>query len=835
MSSMAISQGWTLTLRSGRGPDGTAVAVPDGIPDHVPAEVPGCVHTDLLAAGLIPDPYVGCNEQQVQWIGETDARYRTSFAFVDEGHERVDLVAEGLDTAATVSLNGAVVGRTKNQHRTYRFDVRALLSPGNQLVVDLDAPLRAARESEQRIGVKPLVGDALPYNALRKMASNFGWDWGPTLTTAGIWRPIRLQQWSTARLASVVPTVTVDERGRGRVTLSVDLERTGEQDVTLDALLTAPDGTTTSATATTTHDAAELSFTVDEPELWWPRGHGEQPLYRLVVRASAGGVELDAWSHDMGFRTVEVRVEPDEHGTSFEFHVNGEFVWVKGANWIPGDCFPSRMTPQDYERAVQGAADAGMNLLRAWGGGIYESDDFYDACNRQGILVWQDFQFACACYSEAPEMWQEVEAEAREHVARLAANPSLALWSGGNENIEGYYTWGFKERLAQGEGWGGRYYDELFPAIIDEIDPGRAYIPSSPWSPNDESHPTLPDHGPVHSWKVWFSVDYLEYRSAIPRFVAEFGFQAPANHATLMPAIHDEHPAPESPGMLNHQKAIDGNLKLERGWVGHVPTPAGFDDWYFTTQLDQARAISCAVSHYRSHAPRNAGYIVWQLNDCWPAISWAVIDSGGRRKPLWYALRRLNAPRVLLLQPREGGVALIVSNDSAQPWCDTVEVRRTNLAGETLASEQVAIDVAPRSGATTVLASPLQAPVDASQELLVASCSSASDAGRAWWWFVEDLDLRFLAPSLRTDVRRSEQGYGVVVTADALVKDLVLSVDRLDPSAIVSDQLVTLLPGESYTFSVTSTADLDPAALTSPPVLMSVNHRAHPRSEAVSA
>lgn len=827
MSTTTISNGWTLSLSGG--------ARPDGLPPVIPATVPGCVHTDLLAGGVIPDPYLDRNELQVQWIGEADARYRTTFDFVDEGHERVDLVAEGLDTVATVTLNGAVVGRTKNQHRTYRFDVRSALGADNELVVDFDAPLRAARESEQRLGAKPLVGDALPYNALRKMAANFGWDWGPTLTTAGIWRPMHLHQWSTARLRSVVPNVTVDEQGHGHVALVVALERTAAHEVVVNVELHAPDGTTSSATATTTDGRAELSLTLDEPELWWPRGHGEQPLYRLVVRATSGGIELDTWSHDIGFRTVEVRIEPDAYGTSFEFHVNGQFVWVKGANWIPGDCFPGRMTSHDYEQAVQGAVDGGMNLLRAWGGGIYESDDFYDACNRQGILVWQDFQFACACYSEAPEMWQEVEAEAREHVARLAGNPSLALWSGGNENIEGYYNWGFKERMAEGEGWGGRYYHELFPAIIDEIDPGRAYIPSSPWSPNDESHPTLPDHGPVHSWKVWFSVDYLEYRSAIPRFVAEFGFQAPANHSTLMPAIHDEQPAPDSPGMLNHQKAIDGNLKLERGWTGHLPTPTGFDDWYFTTQLDQARAIGCAVSHYRSYSPRNGGYIVWQLNDCWPAVSWAVIDSNGRHKPLWYALRKLNAPRVLLLQPREEGVALIASNDSAEPWRDTVEVRRTNLVGETLATEQVTIDVPPRAGATTILGAALQGVVDATQELLVASCPSASDDGRAWWWFAEDLDVPFPEPSLRTEVRRSHGGFDLTVTAESLVKDLVLNVDRLDPDATVSEQLVTLLPGESYTFSVTSTADLEPTALTSPPVLMSVNHLAHPRSEAVSA
>lgn len=824
MTTTTLSQGWTLNL--GAGPR------PDGIPTNIPATVPGCVHTDLLANGLIPDPYLASNEATVQWIGETDASYRTAFSVADEGHECVDLVAEGLDTVATISLNGTEVGRTKNMHRTYRFDVRSAIEAGeNVLVVDFDAPLRAARESEQRIGVKPLVGDALPYNALRKMASNFGWDWGPTLTTAGIWRPIRVHQWSTARLASVVPHVTVDDGGHGRVEVAIELDRTGEHEVELEVELTAPDGTATRATTVTSTDRAALSMTVEDPELWWPRGHGDQPCYRLTVRASTNDAELDTWTHDVGFRTVELRVEPDEHGTGFEFWVNGVFVWAKGANWIPGDCFPSRMTRQDYDAAIQHAVDAGMNMVRAWGGGIYESDDFYDACNRQGILVWQDFQFACASYSEASEMQQEVEAEAREHVARLAANPSLALWSGGNENIEGYFRWGFKERMAEDEAWGAGYYDELFPSIIAEIDPGRAYIPSSPWSPNDYGNPTLPDHGPVHSWKVWFSEDYLAYRNAIPRFVAEFGFQAPANYATLMPAIHDEQPVPDSPDMLSHQKAGDGNLKLERGWAGHVPAPTTFDDWYFTTQLDQARAISCAVSHYRSHAPRNAGYIVWQLNDCWPAISWAMVDSGGRRKPLWYALRQLNAPRVLLLQPRDDGVALIASNDSGEPWQDIVEVSRRSMDGQILAQEQISVDVPARSGSTVVLGEPLQAGGEPTKEVIVASCSSASDGRRAWWWFVEDVDADLPAPALHTEVRRSTDGYDVVVTADALVKDLMLSVDRLDPDATVSDQLITLLPGESYTFAVGTNADLDPEALTSPPVLMSVNHLGAPKGE----
>ncbi len=607
----------------------------------------------------------------MQWIGECDVRYETSFDADASGHDRVDLVLDGLDTVSTVTVNGTEVGRTKNQHRSYRFDVRELLHPtGNALVVDLDAPLRAARESQDRIGAKPLVGDALPYNALRKMACNFGWDWGPTLTTSGIWKPVRLHAWSTARLAEVVPLVTVRPDGTGHVELRVALDRTRDDEVTLDLVVTAPDGSSHAASASTRGDALVLHLDVPDVALWWPRGHGDQPLYTATVHLSAAGNDLGSWSRALGFRTVEVRMTPDRYGTPFELHVNGRPVWVKGANWIPDDCFPSRVTDADYARGVRDAVEADMNMLRVWGGGLYESDVFYDLCDRAGVLVWQDFLFACAMYSEADEMWAEVEAEARENVARLAAHPSLVVWNGSNENIEGYFHWGFAERMADGEAWGRGYYDDLLPRILAEVDPTRAhaYLPSSPYNPVDYGDPRDPDNGPVHSWKVWFSEDYLTYRDAIPRFVAEFGFQAPATWSTLAPAAADDVLAPESPGMAQHQKAIDGAGKLSRGWAPHLPDPTSLDDWWFTTQLNQVRAIGCAVSHYRSHWPRTAGYLVWQLNDCWPAVSWSAVDSAGRRKPLWYALRALNAPRVLLLQPRDGVPTLVASNDTDEPW-----------------------------------------------------------------------------------------------------------------------------------------------------------------------
>lgn len=817
MKHTSLHDGWTLAL-SGAG-------VPSGLEAQIPATVPGVVHTDLMEAELIAHPFLGTNESSAQWIAEVDATYRTTFDWVDTGDDRVDLLAEGLDTVATITLNGTEVARTRNQHRSYRFDVRELLRPtGNELEVRFGAPMREAREAESRIGAKPLVADALPYNALRKMACNFGWDWGPTLTTSGIWRPIGLVAWSTARIAQAVPHATVDVQGNGQLALSVDVECFGDAHLEAEVRVFGPDGRLAAAVeAHPIHGSSvELSLMVDQPDLWWPRGHGAQPLYGVELRILCDGREIDSWIRDIGFRTVELRMDADEHGTGFTIAINGAPIWIRGANWIPADAFPSRLNDADYIRGVKDVVEGGMNMIRIWGGGLFESEALYTACDREGILVWQDFLFACAMYSEDAELWDEVEAEARENVARLATHPSLVIYNGSNENIEGFHNWGFKERLAPGESWGRGYYEDLLPRVLAEVDGTRPYIPSSPFNPVNDALPTDPDHGPVHSWKVWFTLDYPTYRDAIPRFVAEFGFQAPAAWSTLIPAVQDETPAPDSPGMAVHQKSIDGNHKLSLGWTGHLPEPTTFDDWYFTTQLAQVRAITTGVSHWRSHAPRNSGYLIWQLNDCWPAVSWALVDHDGRRKPLWYALRELNAARVMLLQPRDAGVALIVSNDTDDVWQSPVTVSRMDVAGKRLASEVVEVDVAPRGKATVLLSAALHEPSESGREFLLAE-STEDAVERAWWWFAEDVDTRYPTPELQAGVIRTGQGYDVTITADTLIKEVALFPDRLSPDAFVDRLLITLLPGESATFHVTTSAELDEEALVTAPVLRSTS------------
>jgi len=806
-----LHEGWT--LRAEPGP-----AVPPEIAGTaVPATVPGCVHTDLLAAGLIPDPYLDDNENRLTWIGRTDWVYETTFGWQPGDEERVDLVCAGLDTVATVTLNGVEVGRTENQHRSYRFDVRALLRPhGNTLAVRFDSPYRYAEAHRDRLGDRPNAYPE-PFHFIRKTACNFGWDWGPTLVTAGIWRDIGLHAWSTARLASVRPIVTVVD-GVGRVELHAEVERTGDEPLTVRATVA---GVTAEVPVPAGEPTAVVTFAVADPALWWPIGYGDQPRYDLdATLHAADGRELDAASRRIGFRSVRLDTTPDAHGTPFALHVNDVPVFVRGVNWIPDDAFPNRVTRERLAQRFGQAAGAHVNLLRVWGGGRYESDDFYDLADEMGLLVQQDFLFACAAYPEEEPFRTEVEAEAREQVTRLAGHPSLVLWTGNNENIWGWHDWDWQEPLA-GRTWGRGYYLELLPAVVGELDPTVPYWPGSPWSGSEELHPNNPAHGTTHIWDVWNTDDYTRYRDYVPRFVAEFGYQAPPAYATLRRALSDDPLAHDSPGMTHHQKATDGDGKLRRGLDAHLPPPADFDDWHYLTQLNQARAIQLGVEHFRSHRPVCAGTVVWQLNDCWPVTSWSAIDGDGRRKPLWYALRRAYADRLLTVQPRDGRPALVAVNETAQAWRGPATVTRLTVTGEPRAKTSVDLDVPAYSSVVVELPAELARPDDGRAELLVADAGDAAE--RALWFFAEDRDVRWPAAQWDAAVEPVDGGRRVRVTARTVLRDLTLFPDRLDPSAQVDAALVTLLPGESVVFTVSTTCPLDAEALTSRPVLRCVN------------
>jgi beta-mannosidase len=811
MNRTDLHAGWTVRAAGGPVPAEIAAEV-------VTATVPGTVHTDLLSAELIPDPYVGVNEAALAWFHRSSWLYQTMIAVEPAAAgERVDLVFDGLDTVAAVELGGTELGRTANMHRGYRFDVRHLAGE-LPLSVRFDSALEYAERLQQQLGERPRPYQH-PFNAVRKMACSFGWDWGPDLQTAGIWKPVRLERWREARLAEVRPLATLDTDGRtGRLKVHVVLERSGlepagELSVRVKVGELAKPVTVRIAAG---DDRAVAELDVPDAPVWWPAGFGAQPLSTVgVALIGSGGDDLDAYTRKVGFRSVRLDESPDEIGQKFTFVVNGREIFAKGLNWIPEDHLLTRLTRDDYAAAVDRAVEANANMLRVWGGGIYESDDFYDVCDERGVLVWQDFLLACAAYSEDDPIRSEILAEARENVTRLSPHPSLVIWNGGNENIWGYEDWEWKEKLGDAP-WGAKYYYEDFPALLAELDPTRPYHPGSPSSPGHDPadvHPNDDRYGTRHEWEAWNREDYTWHDRSIPRFCSEFGWQAPPAWTTLAAALDAADLRTDSAAFLLHQKADDGNGKLERGVAHHLPVPADFTDWHWATQLNQARATSYAVLHLRGHAPRTMGSIIWQLNDCWPVTSWAVVDGDGRRKPAWYALRRAYAGRLLGFRGSAG--VLVAVNDTDSPWQGTVRLRRSGFDGTGLAAEDATIDVPPRAVRLVTPGADLLAAVDTAREVLVADL----DGLRATHLYAEDFDLAYQPDAVSATAAPAEGGYSITVTATSFARDIAVLADRVAPDAVVDDMLVDLLPGESHTFTVHTAAAVDPSAFLAPEVL----------------
>lgn len=806
----------------------------------IPATVPGCVHTDLMAAGLLDDPYVGLAEHDQDWVGEQTWTYSSVFGLADGGPEltarNVDLECDGLDTVAEVLVNGLPVGRSVNMHRRNVFAVRPLLRVGpNQLEVVFSPALPYLAEQKQLLGSRPHV-ERDDYNLIRKMACNFGWDWGPRLITAGIWRPIRLRPWSHARLLDVAVHGTARRRDDGVWVgrLSVQAHLTGELRFAALTVRVSGGGVTAEVgVAAADWTTADLDITGVEP--WWPHSLGEQPLYDVEIVFHNDTQVFDRVQRRTGFRSVELDTTPDADGdgATFGLVINGEQVFVRGANWIPDDCFVTRVTPERYRERIQQAKDANIDLLRIWGGGIYESKAFYDACDELGVMVWQDFCLACAAYPEEEPFWSEFEAEARDNVMRLSAHPSLVVWNGNNENIWGHDEWHWADLPGGDKTWGEGYYYELFPQLLAELDTSRPYWAGSPSSGSPDIKPNHPNYGCMHIWDVWNQRDYTCYDDYTPRFVSEFGYQGPATFATWARAVEPADRAAGSEVLLAHQKAQGGNDKLNQGIAGHLRLPGegadDFDDWLFAMQLQQARAVRYGIERWRSWRGHCLGSIVWQLNDCWPVTSWAALDLGtnaagepvARRKPLWYALRSAYADQLATLQRDGDAWRLALVNDGRDPWAAEGRVELRSFDGAVLWSQLLARQVPVRSRVDVTI-TPEHVDVPPGELAIVVTLNGAE---RLVKLLVEDVDAalppaRFEAAATVTD----EGATTVTVTAETFLRSVTLFADRVAEDAWADSAMVDLFPGESHTFVINGAVpSTDADQLTRPPALRSLN------------
>ena len=793
-----ISTNWVASLASGNSPI--------ELPKRIPATVPGSIHTDLMAQGLIADPFLDDNERLLSWIGYCDWDYDCEFDWAPTDKKFTELVFEGVDTVASIYLNGTSLGEVANQHRSYRYEVQHLLKQGkNQLKVKFSSPIRYADRMSLEYGYRPHVNHH-PYNSVRKMAANFGWDWGIDTSTSGLWKPVYLESFDT-RIASVRPTLTL-EGSTGIANVIVELS--GEPATSL----TVKIGDQEIEVSDPVVGENNVQLKIENPKLWSTHLEGTPNLYQL--RASLGNGQ-EVFECQVGYRTITLEFPKDETGIGFEFHLNGKPIFIRGVNWIPNDAFLHRITKESLRQRLTQAKAANINLIRVWGGGIYETEDFYELCNELGLLVWQDFLFACASYSEEG-LGQEVEAEARQNISRIMKHPSLALWNGNNENLWGHQEWNWQQRL-QGKSWGAGFYYELLPSLVAELDPGRPYTPGSPFSPDTDKLHNDPSAGSVHIWDLWNQKDYPHYLDYKPRFVAEFGWQGPANWATIKESIYDEPLTPESPGMIIHQKAMSGNDKLTDGLVNHFELPNDFENWHFAMQLNQANAIRFGLEHMRSEFPNCMGSVVWQLNDCWPVTSWAAIDGKGREKPLYFSIAQAYESLLLTFSNSEAGIQVNLLNNQDQEVQGTLQLDLMEFSGKVLASDKQSISLSSNSKKTVQVPAELSNPIQPSSSLLVATFAGV----RKLWFFAEYKDSALESPNLELDLDSTANGYQLKVTANNLIRDLVVMIDKLAPYASVNQGLISLLPGETALFEIQTSESLSFQDFQSERVLKSAN------------
>jgi beta-mannosidase len=769
------------------------------------AKVPGSVHTDLLANRLIEDPFYRDNEPKLQWIGKTDWEYSTTFdvsaAMLARRH--LELVFEGLDTYATVFLNERAVLEADNMFRTWRVDAKGGLRAGsNTLRIVFRSPINEILPRMKTLGYElPAANDqgekTSPHT--RKAPYQYGWDWGPRFVTSGVWRPVRLEAWDDARLSDLHVVQNQLSRDAAQLTAEVEVEASGNSDAVV-MVEDAADGRV-SARQTVKLSAGPnrytLKLTIPNPQLWWPNGLGAQKLYTLRARLLTGNRTSDELSTRIGLRTLELRQQPDKDGKSFTFVVNGVPVFAKGANWVPADSFPERVTRERYRQLIQSARDSRMNMLRVWGGGYYESDDFYELCDEMGIMVWQDFMFACSMYPGDEKFLASVRAEAEDNVRRLRNHPSIVIWVGNNEVETAWQHWGWKQNLPA-KLWDDykKIFHGVLPEVVAALDPARPYWPSSP-SSNLEEDSDSQRMGDVHYWEVWHAAKpFAEYEKQHPRFMSEYGFQSfpqaeTVNYYTL-PSDHDI----QSPVMLAHQKHPRGNQLIREYMLRDYPEPKDFESFLYVSQVLQAEGIKVGAEHMRRIMPHNMGSMYWQLDDCWPVASWSGIDYFGRWKALHFYARRFYNDTLLSPHVENGRVELYIVSDRTQPTASELRVTLSDFNGRMLWEKRQPVNVAPLAS-RSYLGVPVEELLrgqDASKLFLHCELvSGGKTISMNNVFFKPYKELSIPSPHVTTGVARTREGFAVTLKSDTLARSVYLSTAVLEGT--FSDNYFDLLPG----------------------------------------
>jgi beta-mannosidase len=824
-TAISLDQGWLVRIDPS---DADAAREHPRAATWLKASVPGSVQQDLIAAGIVPDPFIGKNEAPIQWAGLTGWEYRTTINLTPAllSRDHLDLVFDGLDTFATVVVNSRPLLSADNAHRRWRFDAKPALHAGvNELVIRFASPIRKLQpmvlaevhplpgEYDSAFGDEPKGKQTSPY--IRKPKYQYGWDWAPRIVTIGLWKPAWLEAWDDARIDTlrIEQEALNENEARLLARASIAADRASAAKVRVD--VTGPDGKRQRvirdvALAPGANEVA-VPISIVRPQRWWPVGYGPHPLYSVTATLVENGRDSDSATRRTGLRTVEV-IRKDG---SFGFSINGVPVFAKGANLIPFDMFPARVTAVQQRRILDGAVAANMNMVRVWGGGYYPNDAFYDIADELGLMVWQDFMFGGAVTPPDADFRHNVAIEAEEQVTRLQAHPSLVIWAGNNEVQAGWELWSdrkdFKKAVGPDEqeriGTGmAVLFDRVLRDAVIRNDKDVPYWPGSP-STDYEGPIDTGKNGDRHFWDVWSGSKPIErYADECVRFMSEYGFQSMPGLPTIAAFAGTIDLSPDSAVMKAHQKFLsgEGNDRLRFYLDQYQRKPRDFADFVYLTQVMQAQAIDLAARHHRSCRPVTMGSLYWQLNDSWPAISWASIDWYGRWKLLHYAARRFFAPQIIVAERKGDATRIALVSDSTTPLSGQWRVRVFDMSGRVLNERGGAVTLAPLSAADAAMLDDKELFGNAvpgesyavAELLLGGRVVSRSIVERR-----APKDMAYPAPGLTA----RWQGRNLTLTSANLARAVQIGFGAI--AAQPSDNGFDLLPGESITVTIDSAAD----------------------------
>ncbi len=637
----------------------------------IQAAVPGTVHTDLLNAGLIDEPFEDDNELSLGWVAKSDWIYKTLFDYPEDFNSGlpVILVFDGLDTKATIWLNDQEIGTAENMFLQYKFDVTwAIRHKSNELKILFESPIIYGKKIEARYGKLPAsINTERVY--IRKAQYSFGWDWGPAFPTMGIWRPAYLIQEGEGSIKSVkFDTLQIDDNA-AKVAIRLSFQLPTDQHFKAKLVLSNSNQKIFSDLTVSQNKEYEIELNIENPKLWQPNGKGAQNLYDLEISLINGENNvIDFVNKKVGIRTIELKLEKNGE-PDFQLVINNKPLFIKGVNWIPADMFLPRVSPDKYKMLLQMAKDANVNLVRIWGGGIYENDIFYELCDELGLLVWQDFMFTCAAYPEHEDFISNIKEEVIWNIERLQAHSSLAIWCGNNENE---WNW-FNEQTTPFQDMPGyNIYHQVIPDILKELDPERPYWQTTPYGFDDDPNSQL--SGNTHQWGIWSKwIDYTDVNKDASLFVSEFGFQAPANIDTLEKFISPEHRNIESRIFEFHNKQVEGMIRLLHFLMAHLPVVKEWKDFIYLTQLNQALALKTCIEHWRVNTNTN-GSIIWQFNDVWSGSSWSLVDSESKPKMTYYFVKNIFKHQIISIRRSDDSLKITVLNSSPYNFSGSLKI-----------------------------------------------------------------------------------------------------------------------------------------------------------------